>query len=218
MSINSDQIIKRIKHIRKSKHLSTKNCAKVLGISKETYHSIEEGSRSLTLPELELLAFYLGAAPSALLENDQSMVPFTNVLKKDIRPHYIKLRDKMIGALLTTFREDKVIPIEVLQETTQISQNILQDYESGETPIPLTDLLMISDFLEIPRNVLFEPVWLADSDPEKPWLKKGWLPEFSQEQKELEDDGYSVLLQAIKSMPEADQAHIAKIILEKLRI
>jgi transcriptional regulator with XRE-family HTH domain len=216
MSTNSDQIIKQIKHIRKSKRLSKKNCAKVLGISKETYRSIEEGSRSLTLPELELLAFYLGAVPSALLENDQSMVPFTNMLKKDVRGHYIKLRDKMIGALLTTYREDKVIPFEVLQEATQISETILQAYENGETPIPLTDLLMISNVLEIPHDVLFEPVWLANSDQEKSWLKNGRLPEFSQVQTGLEDDGYSVLIHAIKQMPAADQAHIAKIILGKL--
>jgi len=217
MSTNSDQIIIRVKHIRKSKRLSLKDCAKVLGISKKTYRSIEEGARSLSLPELELLAFYLGVVPSALLENDQSMAPFPNILKKDIRPHYLTLRNKMISALLTTVREDKVLPFEVLQEATQIPETILHAYENGEIPIPLTDLLMITEYLEIPHNVLFEPVWLADTDQEKPWSKNGWSPEFSQEETGLEDDGYSVVLQALKRMPEADQAHIAKIILKKLR-
>lgn len=220
MCIDSYEVAQRIKHIRKSKRLKTKDCAKVLGFSKETYQSVENGSRSLTLPELELLAFYLGVLPSALFQNENIFETYPPLLKKDIRPHYLTLRRKMIGTLISSIFENNTCSISELQQATQIPEEKLQAYLNGESPIPLDDLLKISDILEIPHKSLYEPVWLTDSSLEKPWLEHDWGAEFSKEnvsEPTNDDEIYKPLLQALKHLSISDQAHIAKTILEKLK-
>lgn len=218
---NSEQIIQRIKQIRKSKRLSVKDCAKALGVSKETYRNIEEGNRPLSLPEFDLLTFFLGVDPTVLLKNDRGFTPQPNLLRKSIRSDYVNLRTKMIGALLTATRESEHITFEDVHHATRIPEDMLRAYENGELPIPLSDLSKISDYLEIPYYKLYQPVWLMDTNQEEIPMTHDWEPELTTERNEQqphEDDIYLILLQALKQMPKSDQAHIAKIILEKLNI
>lgn len=220
MCIDSYEVTQRIKHIRKSKRIKIKDCAKILGFSKEAYQSVENGSRSLTLPELELLAFYLGVLPTTLCQNDNIYETYPPLLKKDIRPHYLSLRRKMISTLLSSILENSTVSFEDLQQATQIPEDILRAYLSGESPIPLDDLLKISDILEIPQKSLYEPVWLTDSSLEKPWLEHNWGAEFLKESGQEptnEDETYKLLLQGLKQLSKSDQVYIAKTIFEKLK-
>ncbi len=217
MPTDTDLVIKRIRHIRKSKHLRMKDCAKALGGSKKTYRSIEEGNTPISLPELELIAFYLGVTPTALIEKDPNFEPYSIPLRKDIRPYYLILRRKMVGALISVARKSKAVSVDDLQQATQISADKLYAYEQGDMPIPLTELFLISDYLEISHKALFATVWMSDNTQEYPWLKNNWWQEFSKEEPKPDDDVFKELLQALKQMPKTDQAEIAKIILEKLR-
>ena len=217
MPIDTNLVLKQIRNIRKSKRLRVKDCAKVLGVSKEKYREIEAGDLPISLPELELLAFYLGVSPTALLENDQSLASFSNLLHDDIRLQYLTLRRKMIGALIFATRENENAYIEELQQATQIPLDRLYAYEKGDIPIPLSDLSLISSYLEISHNALCGTVWLDDSNLKYPPQESDWQAELSDGETVPEDDVFSDLLQAFKQLSPADQAQIAKEILERLK-
>lgn len=217
MPTNTDLVLKRIRNIRKSKHLRMKDCAKALGVSKDSYRSFEEGSKPISIPELELLAFYLGVSPTALVENERETTPFAKVLHEDIRPQYISLRRKMVAALISAAREEKAISLEELQQATRITTEDLDAYEQGDIPIPLTELFLISDYLEISHKALFSAVTKADSDHESQNLDGSWDLDFSKGSNEPADDELMDLLHALRHLSKKDQAEIAKIILEKLR-
>lgn len=217
MPTNTDLVLKRIRNIRKSKHLRMKDCAKALGVSKDSYRSFEEGSKPISIPELELLAFYLGVSPTALVENEQGTTPFAKVLQEDIRPQYISIRRKMIAALISAARGKKAISLEELQQATRITTEDLDAYEQGDIPIPLTELFLISDYLEFSHKALFSAVTKADSDHESQNLEGSWDLDFSKGSHEPADDELMDLLHALRHLSKKDQAEIAKIILEKLR-
>jgi len=194
-----------------------KDCAKALGVSKDSYRSFEEGSKPISIPELELLAFYLGVSPTALVENEQGTTPFAKVLQEDIRPQYISIRRKMIAALISAARGKKAISLEELQQATRITTEDLDAYEQGDIPIPLTELFLISDYLEFSHKALFSAVTKADSDHESQNLEGSWDLDFSKGSHEPADDELMDLLHALRHLSKKDQAEIAKIILEKLR-
>lgn len=217
MPTDTHLISSRIRDIRKSKHLRTKDCAKALGVSKETYRNFEKGLSPISLPELELIAFYLGVTPTALIENNQGFTAFSNLLHEDIRPQYLTLRRKMVGAMISAAREVQAVSVEDLKQATQIPADRLYAYEKGDIPIPLSDLFLISDYLEISYKALFATVWLDESSDGYPWQENKNPQDFSNADSAPDDDVFSVLLHAIKQMSSSEQAQIAKIILEKLR-
>lgn len=216
----TDQIVKRIKEIRKSKKLSQKSCAKILGLTKEAYRGIEDGNTSLTLTQLELLAIYFDVLPTALIDKDLHFQSHPLLQNEDIRPQYQTLREKMIRAMLTIEREEKAVSLDELEQATGIPLNLLQAYDKGEATLPLIDLIKITECLDIPIDALFEPVWIQESSNEKTTLMAEWQPEFADpvtDQATLHDDPYQVFHQAFQTINKADQAQIAKILLEKLR-
>jgi transcriptional regulator with XRE-family HTH domain len=224
MSVTSDVIIKRIKFIRKSKQRSMHDCAKILGLSRETYHGFETGSTPLTLPELELLAIYLGVDLSDLLDDDHHHPLYTTFLKEDLRPRYVELREKMIRARIAQEVAHKDLTLDEMAATTQIPQENLQAYRNGETPIPLQDLIAISNYLQLPLLSFSEPIWPGNDGQGSTGAQGQWQPEFAPAPAEAEpieepfnEDPFSDLMTALKRLPPQDQADIAKIIHEKLR-
>lgn len=216
----TEVITKRIKYIRKSKRRSMHDCATILGLSRESYHAIEAGTTPLSLPELELLAIYLGVNPSDFLNEDSHHPLYSAYLDEDIRPQFLALREKMIQALIAIERTNNNLSWEDIEAATQISVDQLLEYDNGDSPIPLHDLIKISKYLEIPIDEFYEPVWSSATIKQTVAVNDDWQPEFSGEKPKeitLEDDPYRNLLTALKSLPLQDQADIAKILLEKLK-
>lgn len=217
MSIDSALVTKRIRLIRKSKLLRKKDCAKALGVSKETYRRYEDGSKPLSLPELELLGLFLGVTPVSLIDHNQSYEEISKLFQKDIRPHFLILRRKMIGALISASRKSKALSVEDLQQTTQINADNLYAYEKGNTPIPLADLFLICDYLDIPLKALFESNWAAENNQSLPIQESDLYQVLPNDEKKPEEDDFMSLLEALQRLSKSDQAEIAKLILEKLR-
>jgi transcriptional regulator with XRE-family HTH domain len=220
MPKKSDRIIKRIKNTRKSIGRSRQDCAKILGISTDTYRSIEKGETPFTLPQLELLSVFLKINLSSLFEEEPPQHSLAIVLNDEIRPHYLVLRNKMIRAMLSIERENQSLTLENIAQDTHIPLNALQHYDSGEEPIPMDDLLKISDYLGVSIDMLYEPLALDDKQRESSSVKTGWQPEFNiteAPKKPIEDDPYMDLFKAFRRIPTVDQAHIAKTILEKIK-
>jgi transcriptional regulator with XRE-family HTH domain len=220
MPKKSDRIINHIKYTRKSKGRSKQDCAKILGISKETYRNIETGKTPITLPQIEMLSIFLGIKFSSLFEEEPLQLPQSILLDDDVRLHYLVLRNKMIRAMLSIERENQSLTLENIAQDTHIPLNDLQRYDSGEDPVPMDDLHKISDYLGISIDTMYEPIVLYDKQRETVLVKTGWQPEFADEETQkstIQDDPYVDLLKAFRKIPVVDQAHIAKNILEKLK-
>jgi transcriptional regulator with XRE-family HTH domain len=220
MPEKSDGIIKHIKYTRKSKGRSRQDCAKILGLSTDTYRNIEKGITPFTLPQLELLCIFLGIKFSTFFKEEPPQPPHAMVLNADVRPHYLALRDKMIRAMLSIERENQTVTLENLAQGTHIPLDTLQRYDNGEESVPMDDLLKISNYLGISMDALYEPIWLNETQQEPSSVMTDWQPEFADEETQrsiIEDDLYADLLKAFRRIPAIDQAHIAKTILEKFK-
>ncbi|MEX2143195.1 MAG: helix-turn-helix transcriptional regulator [Anaerolineales bacterium] len=125
---------------------SMKEVGAVIGVSSSTISSIEQGSNSPSLPEVELLAFFL-------------RVPITHFWSEDIvseEPHptqnietekQLALRHRTVGAMLRQARAEKNLSQKDLAERTDISTSRIRRYESGETPVPLPELEQLANTL-----------------------------------------------------------------------
>jgi transcriptional regulator with XRE-family HTH domain len=124
-------------------------CAKAIGVSPSDFSDYEYGEKSPSLPELEVFAFYLDVPLShfwgqeSISEDDKSK---QNIDRKQL----ISLRQRVVGTLLRQARIEAGLSIEELAERVDLTENQLEAYEFGQTPIPLPLLETISDELDLP--------------------------------------------------------------------
>lgn len=142
---------------------SAADCAALLRIAPETVESWEYGDSVPSLPQLEILAYYLGVPVShfwgvSTLDADQTSA--------DAQTEYMALRDRMIGALLRQAREDAGLSLEQLSQASGVAAAQITRYELGEDPLPMHHLGVlaggvrknISYFLESSSHI---GQWLA---------------------------------------------------------
>jgi transcriptional regulator with XRE-family HTH domain len=117
-------------------------CARAMGISADEMPAIEFGERPATLPELEILAYYL-EVPLDHFWGNQALK--TDGDEKSFDPEEIKqIRQNVIGALIRKARIEAVLSEEELADKAGITVTTLQSYEQGEVPIPLPELEILS--------------------------------------------------------------------------
>ena len=217
---SNNQILKRIKFIRKSKRFSVHDCASILGISKEAYLNIENGTQPITLPELELLALYFCEAPSVIIFADQMPNKSLAFLDENLSLHYKRIREKMLRAQIIQAREKLALTLTDVQKATHISIETLTSYDEGTSLMPIDDLIKITCFLGIPSEALHEPLWTSQPDLESETAGDNWHPEYQSPDSlvQLDDqDAYIDILDAFGRIPKEDQAYIVKYLIEKLR-
>lgn len=124
-------------------------CAKVIGVSDEVYEAYEFGMASPSLPELESLAYYLRIPVDHFWKNEivSSRSSFSQRLDFE---KIIKTRHKMIGSLIQQARINNNITLERMAELVGISTQEMENFESGEVPLPLPELESISQILNRP--------------------------------------------------------------------
>jgi transcriptional regulator with XRE-family HTH domain len=133
-----------IRDARQSARRTPEECAKAIGVSRNTFRSYEEGKHAPSLPELELLAYHLKLPidhfwGKSSLSGEQSPGEPLDL------PRLVELRQRMIGALLRQHRTNASVSLKSLADETGISGARLKAYELGERPIPLPELeLLIS--------------------------------------------------------------------------
>ncbi len=131
-----------------------KECSRVLGMSSSALSAIEHGRRSISLPELELLAFYLEVPIDQLLNGTapRSPQPEEELPSDDL----IELRHRIIGALVRQARLDFDLDQAELAKRIGVSKRRLEQYEMGERPIPLVELVELADILDISLQAFLE--------------------------------------------------------------
>ncbi|MGZ6315691.1 MAG: helix-turn-helix transcriptional regulator [Anaerolineales bacterium] len=164
-----------IRDARLAARRSPEDCAKAMGVTRGIFRSFEEGKRAPTLPQLELLAFYLRLPiehfwSKASLSGEQ---PATEPLDM---PRLVELRQRMIGALLRQERTNASMSVKALSEETGIPRARIKVYELGERPIPLPELeILISSLTSRIENFFDQggPIgqWIVDEKSIRQFLE-----------------------------------------------
>ena len=132
-----------IQDARLSAERTLEDCARLLRVPTETIANWEFGSEAPSLPELELLAYYLDVPISHFW--GQATMQSKRDKSVDAQREYMALRQRMVGALLRQAREDAQLTLEELANQTYLPQEKLAQYELGEIPVPMNELPVISN-------------------------------------------------------------------------
>jgi transcriptional regulator with XRE-family HTH domain len=221
MAHPSEGLSEKIKGFRKSMQMSLHDCARLLGTSTGRYLAFEQGEESLSLPEIEILAYYFGIPLMECLEGQINPSMRFSLLEEDKRTAYIHLREKWIHSRIALETENKGMEVGDLVESLGISEERLEEYKSGKLPIPLDHLQKICMQFDIPLDDFFPELEISELENKQSFKQAvgQWNPEFPQGDSAggSNEITYHQLLAALKEIPEADQAQIAKIILDKLK-
>ncbi|MFA5872329.1 MAG: helix-turn-helix domain-containing protein [Anaerolineales bacterium] len=130
-------------------------CARTIGVTAGIFRAWEEGRRSPSLPELEVLSYALNLPLRHFWSKDATSddAPPTETLNL---PAIIGIRQRLIGALLRQVREKASISPRALSGLSGISTAHLKAYELGERPIPLPELEGLTALLGGQIELLFD--------------------------------------------------------------
>ncbi len=128
-----------IRDARQAGRRSIDECARAMGITKGVLRSYEEGERAPSLPELEVLAYYLNL-PIDHFWGTESISGEPGPTEPLDLPRLIELRQRMIGALLRSNRNAANMSVKALALETGVPTGRINAYELGERPVPLPEL------------------------------------------------------------------------------
>lgn len=125
---------------------TVEDCARLLKVDTTAVEEWEFGEDAPSLPQLELLAYYLDVPISHFwgqqtLENDPTQ-------KQDAQSEYMQLRDRMIGALLRQAREERGLSMADVAQAASLPEDLIQQYEMGEVSIPMSELSVLSSAVQ----------------------------------------------------------------------
>lgn len=118
------------------------DCANIFGINVETFQAWEFGDISPSMPQLEVLAFYLGVPISHFW--GQSTLQDEYADRHAAESEYVNLRNRMLGVMLRQAREEANLTIAQLAEDASLPIEKVQQYETGEVPIPMHELTVMA--------------------------------------------------------------------------
>jgi transcriptional regulator with XRE-family HTH domain len=132
-----------IRSARDQSRAARRECAAVLGVSVNRFASYEDGTRAISLPELELLARYL-EVPLSLFRVTSSLNDDTLASQLPNPELFLPLRHRLVGARLRQIRQEKNMTQADLAELLGCSASTISDYEFGNRAIPVADLEILS--------------------------------------------------------------------------
>jgi len=131
-----------------------KDCAEVLDCSPSTITQFELGRKPLSLPQLEVLAYFLDVPLSYFFngeglppEEDQPPPPFADIMAA---------RRRIIGVLLRQGRLEAGRSQKECAKLLGCSTNRISQYELGQRDVPIPELEALADFLSIPIERFFD--------------------------------------------------------------
>ena len=168
---NQSQIIIRTKKLgvlirdaRMAERRNIKECADAMGIKTGLFRAYEEGRRSPSLPELEILVHYLKLRISHFW-GIESMTEAASQVEPLNATMLVSVRQRKIGALLRQERNRAEISLNALSEKSGVSVFRLKAFELGERPIPLPELEAIVTALDARIENFFD-----QSGPVGQWM------------------------------------------------
>ncbi|MDX9991159.1 MAG: helix-turn-helix transcriptional regulator [Anaerolineales bacterium] len=175
ISIRTRKLGVLIRDARTAARKTLTECATSIGITPGTLRSYEEGRKSPSLPELEVLAYYLDLPiqhfwGSTALSNEQSRTEPLNLSM------LAGIRQRIIGAMLAQKRQQFSISLKALAVEVGIPVSRLKSYEMGEKPIPLAELEAILSVLGARVELFFDqngPIgqWMSEQQAIQDFLE-----------------------------------------------
>jgi len=139
IAIRSKTLGLLIRDARATARRSATECAQAIGVKPGIFRAYEEGSRALSLPELEALVYFLDLPIDHFWSKEIKSDKLLPHEKLDL-PKVLSIRQRKIGALLRQERMNASISIRNLANQTGISSARIKAYELGERPMPLPEL------------------------------------------------------------------------------
>ncbi len=129
------------------------DCAQALGVTTAIYSAYEEGRRDATLPELELLAYYLKVPVRLFFERPERLMADDPIIPAE---KVTALRQRIIGALVRQARQEKSKSVKDLAKRLGVTTRRVSDYELGRRPMPLSQLQDAADMLGVPMSYFID--------------------------------------------------------------
>ncbi len=126
-----------------------KECAEVLGVSASTFTAFEEGRKDIALPQLEVLAYALNVPVSSFFEDKEQdkLVSEEPALPVE---QVMALRNRIVGVLLRQARTQANLTQKELASALGVPARRITQYEYGQRPVPIAELLHMTDVLHRP--------------------------------------------------------------------
>jgi len=139
ISILSKKMGVLLKVARTRRGESKKSCGDIIGVSSRTITKFESGEKSPSLPELEVLAYYLDIPLENFWEDtapdhQDRMKVLTSLHNR------LELRNLKIGASLRKYRQDAKLSMKEVADKLGITTYRLKSYEKGTFPVPIAEL------------------------------------------------------------------------------
>ncbi len=135
-----------LRDARQNAGRSLADCAALLRVSAEQFEAWEYGDDAPSLPQLEIVAYFLGVPVShfwAANTFEAEREDHTDAAQTE----YQAIRDRMIGVLMRQAREELRLSLDDLSRATGLPAALLERYELGELPLPLSELSALSSAL-----------------------------------------------------------------------
>ena len=181
-SIRTKKLGILIRDARLAARRGISECAKAIGVTNGIFRAYEEGRRAPSLPEMELLAYFLDLPfrrfwSKEAVSDDMSPTESLNL------PVLVGVRQRMIGALLRQARLKASISPKALSEQSGTSTSRIRAYELGERSIPLPELEGLISLLNGQIESLFD-----QTGPVGQWLSQQQaIQDFKKLPPELQD-------------------------------
>lgn len=120
------------------------DCAAVLRVTPEQVEAWELGDDVPSLPQLEILAYYLGV-PVSHFWGYNTMEAEREEHAHAAQAEYLALRDRMIGVLLRQARLELELSLDDLSAETGLPADLIERYELGEEPMPMHQLTVLAN-------------------------------------------------------------------------
>lgn len=125
-----------IRNARLVRQKTLEECAQAIGVTDATLEAYEFGESSPSLPEIEILAYYL-QVPLEQFWGDKALDAGYGSSRLINQDQLLGIRQRKIGAFIRQARLEADLSPEALAENTMITADVLESYELGELPVPL---------------------------------------------------------------------------------
>lgn len=149
LSIKAKKFGVRLAAFRQKKGLTTEVLSQWTGIANEKLKEIEQGDATITLPEIELIALKLGFSTETLVSGELQG-PSAALPNEVMVLQYAGLRNRMIALMLRKTRMEQNHPLEIVAAQCGLESDELEQYESGNNPVPLPILECLCSEYQIP--------------------------------------------------------------------
>jgi transcriptional regulator with XRE-family HTH domain len=130
-------------------------CAQIMHVTDIRYFDYEYGVSSPSLPEIEVFAYHLNTPLDHFWGN--TTLSDSLISKDDIdNEKLIRLRQKIIGAKIRQAREEVNLSLDDLSYQVNIPDSPIKTYELGKVPIPLPELEVIANIVNVPIKIFFD--------------------------------------------------------------